>query len=128
MGGSANNTNEATRRTDADWEADLQLRLERSERRAWMVAKGSIVVTMLALAAVVAQGALRQVVPLPVVVDKTTGEVTIQQRLAAETIPLNEALDKHHVARFVKARQAYTLELPATGLQRRRSHEHACSV
>lgn len=92
---------------NAGWEADLQLRLERSERRAWNVAKASMAVALLATAALVAQGALRQVVPLPVVVDRTTGEVTVERRLTAQTVPVNEALDKHHVARFVRARQAY---------------------
>lgn len=94
-------------RRNADWEIDHQARLARSERRAWRVAQVSLLVTVLAIGAVVAQGALRQVVPLPVVVDRTTGEVTVEQRLSVETVPLNEALDKHHVARFVRARQAY---------------------
>ena len=92
---------------NADWEVDLQVRLERSERRAWNVAKASVAIALLSSAALVAQGALREVVPLPVVVDRTTGEVTAQQRLSADTVPINEALDKHHVARFVRARQAY---------------------
>ncbi len=94
-------------RRNVDWELDHQARLEGSERRAWRVAQGSLLVTVLAIGAVFAQGALRQVVPLPVVVDRSTGEVTVQQRLSVETVPLNEALDKHHVARFVRARQAY---------------------
>jgi type IV secretion system protein VirB8 len=92
---------------NVDWELDHQARLERSERRAWRVAQGSLLVTVLAIGVVLAQGALRQIVPLPVVVDRTTGEVTVQQRLSVETVPLNEAMDKHHVARFVRARQAY---------------------
>ncbi|MFM2057439.1 MAG: Type secretion system protein virB8 [Pseudomonadota bacterium] len=95
------------RSRNADWEVDRQQRLERSERRAWQVALGSVAVALLALATVAAQGALREVVPLPVVVDRSTGEVTIQQRLASETLPVSEAVDKHHVARFVHARQAY---------------------
>lgn len=94
-------------RSNADWEVDLQVRLERSERRAWNITRASLAIAVLALGAVIAQGALREVVPLPVVVDRSTGEVTIQQRLAVETLPLDEAVDKHHVARFVRARQAY---------------------
>lgn len=94
-------------RPNVDWELDQQVLRERSERRAWRVAQGSLFVTVLAVGAVLAQGALRQVVPLPVVVDRHTGEVSVEQRLSVETVPLNEALDKHHVARFVRARQAY---------------------
>jgi type IV secretion system protein VirB8 len=58
--------------------------------------------------AVLAQGPLRQIVPVPIVVDKVTGEATIQQRLAAETVPPLEALDKHNVAVFVRAREGYS--------------------
>jgi type IV secretion system protein VirB8 len=58
--------------------------------------------------AVFAQGPLRQVVGVPIVVDKTTGETTIQQRLAVETIPRQEALDKHNLAVFVRAREGYS--------------------
>lgn len=94
-------------RRNVDWEIDWQAQLERSERRAWRVALGCLIVAVLALGAVMAQGALRQVVPLPVVVDRHTGEVTVEQRLSVETVPLNEAVDKHNVARFVRARQAY---------------------
>ena len=54
------------------------------------------------------QGPLRQVVEIPIVVDRVTGETTIQQRLDQETIPLSEALDKHNVATFVRAREAYS--------------------
>jgi type IV secretion system protein VirB8 len=37
--------------------------------------------------AVFAQGPLRQVVGIPIVVDKVTGETTIQQRLSVESVP-----------------------------------------
>jgi type IV secretion system protein VirB8 len=48
------------------------------------------------------------VVGVPIVVDKTTGETTIQQRLASETVPSQEALDKHNLAVFVRAREGYS--------------------
>jgi hypothetical protein len=47
------------------------------------------------------------VVGIPIVVDKVTGETTIQQRLSVESVPLMEALDKHHLAVFVRAREGY---------------------
>jgi type IV secretion system protein VirB8 len=48
------------------------------------------------------------VVEIPIVVDRVTGETTIQQRLSAETIPPHEALDKHNLATFVRARESYS--------------------
>jgi type IV secretion system protein VirB8 len=57
---------------------------------------------------VLAHGPLQQVVPLPIVVDKRTGETTVQQRLSEETVPVQEALDKHNAAIFVRNREAYS--------------------
>ena len=89
------------------WEVDRTLLLERSERRAWLVAIVGLALGLIGIAAVFVQGPLRQVVEIPIVVDRVTGEATIQQRLAAETIPPMEALDKHNLATFVRAREGY---------------------
>jgi len=90
------------------WEQDYALMLERSERRAWWSAIAGMAVGLIGIAAVFAQGPLRRVVEIPIVVDRVTGETTIQQRLAVETIPPQEALDKHNLATFVRAREGYS--------------------
>lgn len=90
------------------WEVDRALMLHRSERRAWWVAGIGVGLAALAVAAVLAQGPLRQVVGIPIVVDRVTGETTIQQRLSTETVPPQDALDKHHLAVFVRAREGYS--------------------
>jgi type IV secretion system protein VirB8 len=90
------------------WELDHSLLLQRSERRAWQVAAVSLVAALCGVAAVFVQGPLRQVVEVPIVVDKVTGETTIQQRLAVETVPAMETLDKHNLAVFVRAREGYS--------------------
>ena len=56
------------------WEIDRTLMLERSEHRAWMVAAAGAAVGLIGIAAVFAQGPLRRVVEVPIVVDRTTGE------------------------------------------------------
>ena len=96
--------------TDANraWEVDRALMFERSERRAWWVAIAGFVLGLIGIAAVFVQGPLRRVVEIPIVVDRVTGEATIQQRLAVETIPPMEALDKHNLATFVRAREGYS--------------------
>lgn len=90
------------------WEIDRTLMLERSERRAWSVAVAGLVLGLIGIAAVFVQGPLRRVVEVPIVVDRVTGETTIQQRLSEETIPAMEALDKHNLAAFVRAREGYS--------------------
>lgn len=89
------------------WELDRVLMLQASERRAWRVASAAGAIAVVAALAVLAQGPLRQVIGVPIVVDKTTGETTIAQRLSVETIPPQEALDKHNLAVFVRAREGY---------------------
>ena len=90
------------------WEIDRALMLERSERRAWWVAIAGLVLGLAGIGAVFVQGPLRRVVEIPIVVDRLTGEATIQQRLSVETIPAMEALDKHNLATFVRAREGYS--------------------
>jgi type IV secretion system protein VirB8 len=91
-----------------DWEIDRAMALERSERRAWWVAASGLLLGLIGIAAVFVQGPLRRVIEIPIVVDHVTGEATIQQRLNVETIPPLEALDKHNLATFVRAREAYS--------------------
>jgi type IV secretion system protein VirB8 len=91
-----------------EWEIDRALMLERSERRAWAAAAAGLAIGLIGIAAVFVQGPLRRVVEIPIVVDRVTGETTIQQRLSEETIPAMEALDKHNLAMFVRARESYS--------------------
>jgi type IV secretion system protein VirB8 len=93
--------------TNRAWEIDRTVLLERSERRAWWVALAGLLLGLTGIAAVFVQGPLRQVVEIPIVVDRVTGETTVQQRLSVETIPPMEALDKHNLATFVRAREGY---------------------
>jgi type IV secretion system protein VirB8 len=90
------------------WEIDRALMLERSERRAWTVAAAGMVLALVGIAAVFVQVPLRRIVEIPIVVDRMTGETTVQQRLSVETIPPLEALDKHNLAAFVRAREGYS--------------------
>lgn len=100
--------NSKTINANRAWEFDRSLMLERSERRAWWVAIAGALLGTAGIAAVFVQGPLRQVVEIPIVVDRVTGEATIQQRLSVETIPPMEALDKHNLATFVRAREGYS--------------------
>jgi type IV secretion system protein VirB8 len=108
QGIAASQPDEAVFAANRAWELDRASMLQRSERRGWIVAGIGIVLAVLSVMAVFAQGPLRQVVGIPIVVDKVTGETTIQQRLSIESVPMMEALDKHNLAVFVRAREGYT--------------------
>jgi len=101
-------TDNAPLQANRAWELDRVELLERSERRAWRVACAGLTVAMVGIAAVFAQGPLRRVIEIPIVVDRVTGEATVQQRLSVESIPPMEALDKHNLATFVRAREGYS--------------------
>jgi type IV secretion system protein VirB8 len=92
---------------NAGWEADRAFIVARSERRAWAVAKGAMAYALLATLALVMALKLQKVVPVPIVVDRMTGETTVTKALASDTVPPIEALDKHNVMRFVLARERY---------------------
>ena len=103
----ASQEDEAVFAANRAWEVDRASMLQRSERRGWIVGATGVLLAVLGVMAVFAQGPLRQVVGIPIVVDKVTGETTIQQRLSVESVPVMEALDKHHLAVFVRAREGY---------------------
>jgi type IV secretion system protein VirB8 len=90
------------------WEIDRSAMLERSERRAWWAAGVGAAIGLIGIAAVFAQGPLRRIVEVPIVVDRVTGETTVQQRLSIETVPPLDAVDKHNLATFVRAREGYS--------------------
>jgi type IV secretion system protein VirB8 len=98
---------ERAREVNAGWEIDRAVATERSARRAWRVAGLACLLTGLAIAAVFVQGPLRQIETVTLVVDKATGETTVANKLATDTIPSVEALDMHNAARFVRAREGY---------------------
>ena len=89
------------------WEVDRELLLARSERRAWLVALCASGFAGLAIAVDFARGALRQTVAIPILVDKATGETTVQMPLASSSIPVEDAVDKHFAVQFVMAREEY---------------------
>lgn len=89
------------------WEIDRDVLASRSERRAWLVAGTAVLIAIIAICAVFAQGPLRRVETVAIVVDKTTGASNVETRLSASTIPPLDALDMHNAATFVRAREGY---------------------
>jgi type IV secretion system protein VirB8 len=93
------------------WEVDRVVLAQASERRAWLLVWGA-----LALAAIGAGGGALGIYTafqhrtevVPVIVDRATGETSIGQTLAADSVPATDATDKHHIAQFLRARESYS--------------------
>jgi type IV secretion system protein VirB8 len=92
---------------NAAWEAEREVLLARSDRRAWAVAAIAALIALGSILALVAHGAWYQTVAVPIVVDKATGETSVTKALDIDTVPAYEALDKHYAWLFVLARERY---------------------
>jgi len=94
------------------WEADRLLRIENSERRAWLVARCSLLVTAISVIAIVAMLPLKTVVPYLYGIDRQTGEVTLMDAANQRQIIGNQdLLDKHFANAYVISRDSYDWKL-----------------
>lgn len=90
-----------------DIEASLTYLQERSERRAWHVAYAAVGVAVLSTAALAVMVPFYRVVPLPIEVDRLTGESQVIDLLDARHVHTKEIQDKHWVETYVLARERY---------------------
>ncbi|HWU61476.1 MAG TPA: type IV secretion system protein [Ensifer sp.] len=92
----------------SSWEVDRAAMLERSERRAWRVAMGASLVTVVALAAILTLLPLKRVVPYVYAVDRQTGQMTLMDAAGQRAVVSNQdLLDKHFANAYVLARESY---------------------
>ena len=92
---------------NADWEAEREVLLARSDRRAWLVTAVMTAIALGSIVALAAHGAWYQTVAVPIVVDRATGETSVARALDVDTVPAYEALDKHYAWLYVLARERY---------------------
>jgi type IV secretion system protein VirB8 len=90
-----------------DIEASLTHLQERSERRAWHVAYAAVGVAVLSVAALAVMVPFYRVVPLPIEVDRLTGESQVIDVLDARHVHTKEIQDKHWVETYVRERERY---------------------
>lgn len=93
------------------WDATLQDTRARSESRAWLVAGGSIVLAVLGFSMAAFQATRPIPAPVPIVVDRTTGETMVVARFDESSIPKISAIDQHNAAVFVRAYESYYFNL-----------------
>ncbi|MBX2557040.1 type IV secretion system protein [Campylobacter jejuni] len=97
--------------TTIDYEASFRYLIEKSNKRAWLIAFVSIFIAILSIVAVVLLTPLKTIEPYVIRVDNTTGMVDILTMLNEKEITENEALDKYFISQYVKAREGYYYDL-----------------
>ena len=93
------------------WDTTVQDIRARSESRAWMVAGGSIALALLGFGMALFQATRPIAAPVPIVVDRTTGETMVVARFDENSVPQISALDQHNAAVFVRAYESYYFNL-----------------
>ncbi|EAH8734359.1 type IV secretion system protein [Campylobacter coli] len=97
--------------TAVDYEASFRYLIDKSNKRAWLIAFVSIFIAIISIVAVVLLTPLKTIEPYVIRVDNTTGMVDILTMLDEKEISSNEALDKYFISQYVKAREGYYYEL-----------------
>src|SRR5471032_3040627 len=90
-----------------DIEASLTDMQARSEQRAWNVAYAAVGVAALSAVALAVMVPFYRVVPLPIEVDRLTGESQVIDVLDARHVHTKEIQDKHWVEAYVRVRERY---------------------
>ncbi|ECL3697442.1 type IV secretion system protein [Campylobacter coli] len=93
--------------TAIDYEASFRYLIEKSNKRAWLIAFISIFIAIISIIAVVLLTPLKTIEPYVIRVDNTTGMVDILTMLDEKEIKANEALDKYFISTYVKAREGF---------------------
>lgn len=95
-----------------DWEADKTARIEKSERRAWMVAGCATVAALASVIGLAMLAPLKTTVPYLFAVDKATGRVELVDAVDDRTVVgYQELLDKHWATKYVIARESFYWKL-----------------
>ncbi|ENT7290715.1 virB8 family protein [Campylobacter coli] len=94
-----------------DYEASFRYLIDKSNKRAWLIAFVSIFIAIISIVAVVLLTPLKTIEPYVIRVDNATGMVDILTMLDEKEISSNEALDKYFISQYVKAREGYYYEL-----------------
>jgi len=90
-----------------DWEASALQMQERSERRAWQIAKVASVIAVACAVAFASMVPFYRVIPLPIEVDRLTGDAEVIDVLDARHVRLTELVDKHWLTSYVQTRERY---------------------
>lgn len=99
------------------YEASIKYLIEQSNRRAWLVAIISVVITFLSILTLILLIPLKTTEPYVVRVDNNTGVTDIVTIVGEQEIGDIEALDKFFASQYVKKREGYYYDLLAQDYQ-----------
>lgn len=105
--GRAAQSSDSVREPAFSFEASRMSMLEKSERRAWAVAKGMGLVTICLSGAIWIMSPLKQGVPYVYEVDRNTGQTTLLRVANPQSIPRTELMDKYWVTEYIRSRETY---------------------
>lgn len=106
---------EAFYQAGRNWEAVMQLRVERSERRAWFIATIAVIVASVAILSLATLAPLKTSVPYVFALDRATGNVEVVSAADDRAVMgYQELLDKHWTQKYVIARESYFYRLLQT--------------
>ncbi|CDF65944.1 virB8 family protein [Campylobacter fetus] len=94
-----------------EYEASIRYLVEKSNKRAWLIAFLSFIVAVLSIIAVALLTPLKSVEPYVIRVNDVTGAVDIITSVKQEDLTQNEALDKYFVSTYIKTREGYYYDL-----------------
>ena len=93
------------------WEHDRVAQAMASSRRGWVAAGCGALLAVMGFGMATFQSLRPPPAPIPVLVDRTTGETNVVAQLDAANVPALAALDQHNAAVFVRARESYNFSL-----------------
>lgn len=97
----------AVREREFSWEVAREELMERSERRAWNVARGAVVLSVALGLSLCALLPLKSVEPFVIEVDKSNGMSRVLHLAYSEEIPVDEMSHKYWLSQYVLARESY---------------------
>jgi len=89
------------------YEASIRYLVEKSNKRAWMVAWIAIIIAILMGALIAYMLPLKKVEPYVITIDKTTGMTELKTAVDKETLQPVEAMDKYFASSYVDKRESY---------------------
>jgi type IV secretion system protein VirB8 len=92
------------------WEVSRLAMVERSERRAWMVAAVGLVVVTVSVGALTFLAPLKVAVPYVIYVDRFSGDAQVREAADMRTLQYSDVIDKHWVTEYVTSRERYYWE------------------
>ncbi len=90
-----------------DWEASRELARQRSENKAWYVAFGACLVSILLATSIVIMMPLKTTEPYVVHVNDRTGETSIISVMDVKKVELGEMVDKSWLNKYIIAHESY---------------------